>query len=545
MLGLVLAMGAICGGCGGPPSMDPGDDGDDDGAAGGELPVEGTFVGLDGVRVIATAGSIDAPVHLEVTAVPAPVAEPFGDLAMTGRYYRIAAERDVRSPADSPFAIGLPVPEGVDATHVVVAALASTADMLDGDPAPRNVWLPRTGLYDPGTHSLFVTLRRIPTTGSVFVIATSPGVTTRENSATGGSLGVTHIAMLAHDFYVNCWGFPNDECPGTTQAEMALEMADARRILLDAGYPEPALELELKEIGIMEARVVGIGYVVNVVPDGHDKCFVRDEIQGGVYYDDDSSLWVCLQEGTTTLPTSAADHELFHSVQFAFPNVAGSGQTSLIEGSAAVAMASIHEIGLHRVMDVPAIAPMHLLDTEMLTRDYPIVYRSQDLWVYIGRVAGAGLEYLVPVFESDMTTNGISSATPGGDLKQSYFDMAMNNLIEKHELYDDFLQHDCVFDSFIFFNDPLDTWELTEPPPGGDLAPLTTTAFQRQFFDFPFVHASNSSGDPNIRLAIYEEGSCERLPDNFRALDGKQYYFVFVNTSLDQTAHWQVDVKTN
>lgn len=84
-----------------------------------------------------------------------------------------------------------------------------------------------------------------------------------------------------------------------------------------------------------------------------------------------------------------------------------------------------------------------------------------------------------------------------------------------------------------------------EPPPGGDLAPLTVHAFQRTFGDFPIVHASNVSGDPNIRLAIYEEGSCERKPDNFRALDGKQYYFVFVNSSFDQAAHWQVSLKIN
>jgi hypothetical protein len=172
------------------------------------------------------------------------------------------------------------------------------------------------------------------------------------------------------------------------------------------------------------------------------------------------------------------------------------------------------------------------------------VYASQDLWVYIGRAVGAGLEYLIPVFSSEMTTSAISEAVPNGNLRESYFSMATNNLIEKHELYD-FLPPDCVFESFIFFTDPLDTWDPEEPPPGGDLAPLTVHAFQRTFADFPFVHASNVSGDPNIRLAIYEEGSCERKPDNFRALDGKQYYFVFVNSSFDQAAHWQVGLQIN
>jgi hypothetical protein len=181
----------------------------------------------------------------------------------------------------------------------------------------------------------------------------------------------------------------------------------------------------------------------------------------------------------------------------------------------------------------------------MLASDYPTVYLSQDLWVYIGRQAGAGLEYLIPVFSSAMTTSAISEALPNGNLRESYFSMATSNLMEKHELYDDFLLPSCVFESFIFLTDPLDTWDLEEPPPGGDLAPLTVHAFQRTFFDFPLLHAANVSGDPNIRLAVYEEGSCERKPDPFRALDGKQYYFVFVNSSFDQAAHWQVSVQRN
>jgi hypothetical protein len=535
---LYLALfSAALAGCAQPSSGDPGDDA----PTPTQLGVAGQVIGLDGVRILATAEAITDPVDVQITAAEAPQVSFTEDTTVVSRYYRIATDRDVVTPADSPLVIGLPVPEGADTEHLVIMSVASTTAMTDLT-KPRDVWVPMVGRYDAAKHIMFSTLFGLTAAGNTFVVASRPDIASPANPVeTARAARSAHATMTAHDFYVTCIGFPDDACPPGVDIELALELFNARTELIGLGYPEPRLPVRASQIGTGEHVLVGEGYQVFLVPENSAYCWSEalGDGAGGIYYPILGQLFVCLPFDHTSLGdyASVADHEYFHSEQFAFPSVyAHRDQAALIEGTASMAGVSIHEPVLHRDRDFQ----LHPLDVNILSPDYPdLPYQSQDLWVFIGNQAKLGLEYLIPVFKAGALPSQISSALPGGDdLHTAYFKMATSNAFEKHETYDDVLDSKCVAEFDLFTKVP-NLSELSE----GDLAPLSSQMIGLQFFDFPRVRISNTSGDSNIDFNVYEQQNCAPLPDQFQALDGSFYYILLVNTSFDSTAHFKVKLE--
>ena len=392
------------------------------------------------------------------------------------------------------------------------------------------------------------TLFGLTAAGNTFVVASRPDIASPANpvatARTTGSraAGSTDAQITAHDFYVTCMGFPDHACPPGVDIEMALELFSARTALVGLGYPEPRLPVRSQQIGTDEHVLVGDGYQVFLVPENDEDCWSEglDDGAGGIYYPILGQLSVCLPFDHTSLGdyASVADHEYFHAEQFAFPNVYANGdQTALIEGTAAMAGFSIHEPELHRDPQFD----LHPLNVDMLSPDYPDpAYQSQDLWVFIGRQAGLGLEYLLPVFTAGARRFQISSALPSGDLHTAYFDMATSNVFEKHETYDGVLSSNCEAEAGLFLPAQIpDLSELSE----GDLGPLTSQMIRMTFRDFPLVHISNASGDSNIDFNVYQQGNCSPLPDVFRGEDGSFYEIVLVNTSFNSSAHFKVSIE--
>jgi hypothetical protein len=531
--------------CSASPTQAPPDAGD----GGGQLAGGGTIVGEGGVQLTATTGAIADPVVVQIAAVAAPAAPLPAETTPLGAFYTLASNRELRVPAGSALVLGLPVPAGADGAHLVAMALVSTAELVSSSGAVHDVWLPLAGRFDASRKLFFTTLQALSVAGHTFTLAARPDVASgsvavarlRDRSA-------TDITMLGHDFNVGCLGYTEHQCPGSSQVEMALELASARTAMLDRGFPEPRLALDVAEVDT--THVVARGYNVWLAAEGSEFCYVEGDDVGGVYHPDFAQLFVCLPAGATSLGAydQVADHEYFHALQFAYGNVlanwaAGTIEQFLIEGSAAVAGGSTHAISPRRDLDFA----MHVLDVEMRSTADEHEYEAQDLWVYLGRRAGLGIEYLIPMLDAGATIDAINQHLPGGDLHRRYFDYVANNVFEGPETYDGLLVADCTIQSGMF-KDNVGSWIQPAPVPEGDLPPLTARAIFLQWVDpQPGTLVQNISGDSNIHYTVYKQNDCGPVPEGPRRVDpamaGAFFYIVLANTGFTSSAHYKLQLR--
>ena len=120
-------------------------------AATGELVGGGIVEGPDGV-LLGALGSVPAePLPVWVVSVTAPEAPELAPMQAVGGFYNVGAEATTSAEVDAPFALALPIPEGTDTAHLVIAVL-DPPDLV-GDVGSAGV-VPGAGDAQPGGGAL-------------------------------------------------------------------------------------------------------------------------------------------------------------------------------------------------------------------------------------------------------------------------------------------------------------------------------------------------------------------------------------------------------
>ena len=141
----------------------------------GELQSATVFAGPSGVLLGAAEEALTAPVPIWVHEVPAPPEPLFNGAVPVGGYYNLGAECTTFSPQDKPFALGLPAPEGADASRLAVAVLAPASYTVDG-PLSGELWEPVTGFYDAEENLFVVPMAALIGEGATVVLIDYPGI---------------------------------------------------------------------------------------------------------------------------------------------------------------------------------------------------------------------------------------------------------------------------------------------------------------------------------------------------------------------------------
>ena len=317
--------------------------------------------------------------------MPTPAESIWHGAAAVGSYYEVGvAGCSVSSSPMHPFAMSLPVPEGVPADGLAVAAPVPGSALIDAPGTDRS-WEPAAVVYD-AEHRLYqISLGGLMNEGITFVLVQDPNLAPAPPSETAAR--TSEAATPTPRFWIYNWGVPTDQF---NQAVPILQnaFAEAYSVYQQNGFPLAApTGYENSEQGAgADTPVIN----VNLRPSNGQVC---DGLVGGYYVDGLRSISICLSPIVpSNLPIVAA-HELFHAVQrayFAWYSAWRLFQSEdwIVEGSANLAAgsaigASVFPSPVHRTdytrlrrADVSLLAPVGDPPS-----DAP--YGAQDFWAHL------------------------------------------------------------------------------------------------------------------------------------------------------------------
>ena len=507
--------------------------GDNDPATGSTLEAGSKVVGVDGVTVGAPVRSLEDPVEVRIARVDAPEAVLAEGLEFVGPTYRVATEKWVRSPADSTFVVGIPLPEGVDPADAAIAAYAPEGQVLDQRSGDR--WMIRISQHESDTDLLLLSTPSLRPEGLVarVVVRSEPGAAL-DATAAGVAKGAVPLVLA------KCSSEFNNRVTGCTTAVRAgieAEFGVMHGLLSTAGFPEPALDRDWQLA--TSSSWLGTGpapapYLVTI-----DPCVPGGAL--GSYWHGDERMSVCVrkEDGVDDSVKRTTRHELFHATQHAFPAVYAEAVAGTpivawgMEGQAALAERStLTQLSASPDFTTRPLAPS--LFEEAATVDgkaIPWPYMVQDFWGYLGTRLGGGLGFLIPFLERGHEPLAVDEALMVGiansdlpDLATAYWEFAKNQAFEWQVPLDgsSLAQAPCEEYSIDGDNVPVDTILVGFRPSTGvfgtdafdsrsvrveGLEPLSGQIVNVFFLpdeDY-LARISPTGGDPALRYKIYDE----------------------------------------
>jgi hypothetical protein len=515
----------------------------------GELTDGGTFTGVDGVKIGAVVGALDAP--LPVAIVPDnPPADPLpSPSTRLGNYYRISAQREAVQPLDKSFILALPVPQGADNTRLAIAVYTANARLLDAGNLSGHHWELVPGVYDAANGLLLAQFLYLSQEGETVTLVQHPDMVTLQKGA-GSRLAPSNIKVVGQ-FVAACH---NLACELAIKSQVENEL-EINRIEFSAhfSYPFPRLQGTQSDMSVDPPQInqPSAYYFVFIYPNTEPACTDR----GGAYNPATGALWLCRADGLGGLSDyekQVVRHEYFHALQYAYNPVladweAGERESWITEGMANAVVNS--DVDWHR-SGINAIRP---IDMSLRDDSDVLEYQAEDFWVYLGRQRlGGGVEQLqhTLVFGADL--DAVIGDFGLVEFWNAYWDWVRNQVFEKRDDMDGALGAPCEL-----LEAAAPHLLKIEPTPTiiGNTTPLNAFMVELLFPDLPAgeqvdIHVDPRTGSQfpdgfNYKLYLMPGAGCVHREDNtiWRIqYDPNTRYFVLLANATEDNVDWVISV---
>lgn len=458
----------------------------------GQLVAGGKLLLPDGAGVAAPVGSISAPVNLALQATAAPALAQSPSATVVGSYYLLGADVTVSTSITQPLLLALPVPAGVDPTHLALAVLTQPSEVWDADTATEPAWAYYEGNYDAAAHRFVTTWPFLSPQGATMVLVQHPDY---ESPPVGQIAGAGANSVL---FNVKCVDFAApEECTASTEATVGESLQQIRDRMVGApfNFPEPYLRNLMEVVDFDNGRANILGYTAYIEPRTDRYCIG----QNGYFTPSTGRLVLCLapSEEIGDSHISTLVHEYFHATQNDYTAahnqaIHGTDEGWVVEGTAAAAAGSFF---VDNRMSIDEGWGVHPVDVPITSTTSVDEYRAQDFFVYVGQHLGSGvnLGYLdsILIFGADRTAVDAGLQVDWNtDFQDQLWDWASNQVFEKEFSLDHELGNACTLEDAALKNGVQNTWQLLPPPrtstwPGGTqeatVPPLTTLVVELSF----------------------------------------------------------------
>jgi hypothetical protein len=453
-------------------------------------------------------------------------------------------------PTNKPLLVGLPVPAGVDPSHLAVAALVSnrfSSDTQDSEPE----WSTLPGSYDTANNLFVITLGLLDPSGVTLVLFSHPDNQPLPNIS---QMQRTQQATIQYDIECDLTRVTT-ACTLANKRLVELAMEAAHSVFVDNhGFNPPNL---VHLIGVFTLsgqppELIDSYYRVKIATK---PCTTRKgEPINGQYKWKTLEIVICIDDQSSSEDIQeTVRHELFHAIQATYAPVAADDLSItsrsltdwLMEGTATAAAKSSY------VMVRRPSFPLREVTAPLTSTLNVDAYSAQDFWVYTGLERGEPISYLQSVFAQGATPEHVNKAF---NMADAYWSWAKNQVFEHHQAMDgafvspackqEFRAFDPTSQKFLFY--PLEHFAQ------GVLPPLTSGLVEidfQQAVSFVQVIADNDGDSADLRYKIYEDGvaGCQAVPDGPQTLTnlpkGARRYVLVSNVSLSTSFTYVVQLQ--
>lgn len=537
-----------------------------------------TYIGEGGVVLGALEGTLAMTLEVTVREESPPEVPLPGSVKVLGAFYRLSASQDTFG-ADSPFLLGLPVPEDAETGSLGLALLLEPQDVIDAD-LDQPVWQLLEGAYDPENDYFVTTLALMAAQGRIVVLVSVAGF---ESASLGGSRSLvqrdangqeTTQQQATPAFEVSCRTFDDDEinnrgstCSASDEADLESLLEDARMDYSTLGFPAPYLrrgiDASASSFDYNNPTIVFGDYLADLRPFrdvGEDEdrwpCGTSEGLTNlGGYSSASRTFFVCIDNsGVTSGAGETARHEYFHATQYGYAAVRSTNQTWVKESTAAASEASLS------TMARDTSRPVRDVDVGLTATDPgAIEYQTQDFFVYVGLELGRGLDYLTDVFKLGATASAVDAAltalSEGDGLGDYYWLWARNQSFESSvDLGGGILGNTCAFTPGGATPSVID-YDHISPPSDRTitLGPLTSEVLRFDLHALPNanytaridVKALGARADVRVKFYdaadaastnCFNAGESHQLQVNVVAGQSRTFYALVSNVSLQTSA---------
>ena len=333
-----------------------------------------------------------------------PPEEPLEGLEPVGDHILVAAETAVLAPADKPFLIGLPVPDGHDESNLAAAVLVPADQVLDG-PESGEVWSLTKGSVDAASGLYVIPLAALGPSPTIVVLVDVPA----DEEAAVAFRASAQLTADGYDFFVICtdlFQFPG--CRKSKEFIRDAFVAAYDEFVTVNDYPQPYLNawvgsfpLAPQVPSVTWGNVLG---TIQITPDEVPPCSRGGQpYEKGQYNPANFNITICVDRRTGDLDGTAPPsqpklldtavetirHELFHAIQHSYPNVRAAPDLDRKWTMDGTASAVQNPAGtLSRTLT----RSLRRIDRSLVDETDAIEYLTQDFWVYFGRQRDPPLE---------------------------------------------------------------------------------------------------------------------------------------------------------
>jgi hypothetical protein len=415
----------------------------------------GTVTSPSGFKIAALPGALTAPSPIWIQEVAPPDEPLLASSIAAGAYYSVGAECTTYSAPGAYFVVTLPVPPSANTARLGVAALVPASSMHDGHRS-RSDWQPLLGSYDATLGSYSVAVAGLASEGVTFVLIEDPSFETLPPREP------TSDERTFTQFPVGCFGLSAQACGPTQQRAAQHALVQALILYRLQGFPDPYL------VGFKPAPLLAavMPFPAFFVTSSKPSCNSGANL--ATYSALTGTIDFCVDPAGGPLSESQirdyARHELFHAIQWAFPNVRNNPRNKwVIEGTASAAQAwdggVMHRYPLRRVRGTYASLANEGTSTKSI--EYP--YEAQDFWVHLFRSTNAygdrrsfPLGELVSFFDRGASTEAVADRmqNPANfsyvPLGEEYWAWVKNQVIERTDVdFDGALTNACTMSTLV------------------------------------------------------------------------------------------------
>jgi hypothetical protein len=414
----------------------------------------GTVTSPSGFKIAALPGALTAPSPIWIQEVAPPQEPLLASSIAAGAYYSLGAECTTYSAPGAGFVVTLPVPPSANIARLGVAALVPASSVHDGHRS-RSDWQPLLGSYDAALGTYSVAVAGLASEGVTFVLIEEPSFETlppREPPSDQRTLT---------QFPVGCFGLSAQACGPTQQRAAQHALVQALILYRLQGFPDPYL------VGFKPEPLLAnlMPFPAFFVPNSKPSCDSGANL--AAYISLTGTIDFCVDPAGGPLSESQirdyARHELFHAIQYAFPNVRNNPRNRwVIEGTASAAQAWDGGV-MHRTRRHLRRADVSLANEGATTRSSSFPYEAQDFWVHLFRSTSAyddrrnfPLGELVSFFDRGASTEAVADRMQNpanfsyAPLGEEYWAWAKNQVIERTDVdFDGELTNPCTMSTLV------------------------------------------------------------------------------------------------
>jgi len=358
-----------------------------------------------GARLMASVEALDEPVSISGKETENPMAEtplPEGARA-PGPFYRISGDRTIDlSAKESPLYLALPVPDGVDPSHLALGVRVPSRYVTDTTPSsPEYGWDLLTSAYEPERNLLIVPTTFLLSDGIVLTVVEKSDYTSPSMEGTAGE-GLFEKTKNFFDqerlapqkshgsgFKVKCRGFGGSGCGNNEKNDVQSYLQDVHDDYVSA-FRSPDLKTPL----------LSNKYVWIIKKDGTAWC-KGDTV--GKYLSLTNKAITCYDGGSDPPSERITRHEFFHAIQYNYAPISWSKLPKqrpdwIIEATAALAADPNTGGSNHAIRNRKR--PLRSVDAPLTSTTGNNEYQAQDFWTYvINRRSSTMAKILDPVFK--------------------------------------------------------------------------------------------------------------------------------------------------